>query len=76
MRLSNAADKRPCSRKPSRSYTPLMWGLLLLVVGPVWILSRVVWAICALPEQAAFQVRAWSARFIGSALKHIREDRS
>lgn len=75
MRPSNDADRRPCSRKPSRSYTPLMWGIMLLVVGPIWILSRAVQALFALPEQAAFHVRVWSARFVGSALAHIREDR-
>ena len=72
MRPNNAAEGPRCSTKLNPSFTPLMWGITLLVVGPIWILARVTGWLFSLPEQVAFHIRVWAARLIGSALAALR----
>lgn len=76
MKSNSVANRRPCSRKPSPSFTPLTGAIVLLVTGPIWILARVVGWVFSLPEQASIAVRLWAAPHIDAAIKALSGDRS
>jgi hypothetical protein len=75
MKPSKDAGRPSCWEKPSRSYTPLTWALLALVTGPIWAVAVVLDWLFALPKQATFYTRLWSARLISDAIAHLRGDR-
>lgn len=76
MKSNSAADRRPCSRKPDHSFTPLMGAIVLLITGPIFIVAQLVGWIFSLPEQASIAVRLWALPLIEAAIKPFKGDRS
>lgn len=40
MKPSNGSDELLRSGKPKASLTPFVWALVLIVTGPIWIVTR------------------------------------
>lgn len=74
MKLNSVGGEQPLWKKPSASSnpSPLAWTLILLITGPVWLVARLVAALCWLPSEGAYRVRVWAAGLVGQALVKLR----
>ena len=71
MKPTSVGRAPPNSRKPNASsLTPLGWVIVLLV-GPIWLVSAAIHMLVTLPEKASFWLRKWSAETLDATLKRL-----